>query len=110
MAANTTGKAVNGYCKLSTLFAEHPDFTCLRKFTHLGNELLLYKQAELCRIEKKIERFRKEEPDVFAKSWRSWNDEGTGDLLAEEKRVLFNDLDGKLRTYRKQAWVTNRQH
>jgi len=107
MAANMTGKVVDGYCKLSTLFAEYPDFTCLRKFAHLGNELLLYKQAELCRIEKKIERFRKEEPDVFAKSWQSWNDEGAGDLLAEEKRALFNDLDCKLRTYRKHSSMVN---
>lgn len=91
---------MEGYARLSSLFVQYPDLTCLRRFSQLSNELLLYKQAELCCLENKIAALREAEPLECATSWHKWQSDDTN-VVAKAKREKFVELDSKLRTYRK---------
>lgn len=93
-------ESMEGYTKLASLFSEFPDLACLRRFSKLNFELLLYKQAELNHLELEIRAFEKKESAESARKWNVWNAE-TPDAMALEKQRLFQKLDEKMRSYRK---------
>lgn len=98
---------MEGYAKLALLFNEFPELTCLRRFSEINTELLLYKQAELCHIEQDIKALRVDESKDSARQWKDWNLDATDDD-ALRKRKLFESLDVKLRLYRKHCYVEPR--
>lgn len=98
---------MEGYAKLALLFNEFPDLTCLRRFSEIHTELLLYKQAELCHIEQEIKALREDEPKDSARQWKKWNFD-TKDEDALKKQKLFESLDIKLQSYRVYCYVEPR--
>ena len=104
-----------GYGKFANLMGEFSELTIFRRFGALNAKLLLYRQAELVRLEddrKFIAQEDEKHADTkeFAKSWHKMH-EASSDCGADQQREKVHQIEEKLKIYCEfQAVIVYSQH
>jgi hypothetical protein len=100
----------DGYLALAEWISRDPDYETLifRRFDRLAARNLLNLQSELVVIEQKLDKLDEEARqgrDPELRCWETLEDnfedaQRPGHKAAQEKRQLFDKLDGKMKDYR----------
>lgn len=92
-----------GYGKFANLMGEFPELTIFRRFGALNAKLLLYRQAELVRLEDDLKFIAQEDEKhadtkEFGKSWHKMH-EASSEFGANQQREKVHQIEEKLKTY-----------
>lgn len=88
----------SNYRRLACLMGKHPSMAMFRTFSALQAQVVLFKQAELVHLERKIQGLiiplgaDADGNPNWAQSWTSFED-------SDERHLYFDKLTGKLKDY-----------
>lgn len=109
MMANTTAPLTEarsrGYAKIAERMSSQPGLTIVRRFNALNTLLLLYRQAELVKLESRLREQAAADAGAqglsqyFDRNWEILAEADANNQPSEQWRIITDEIEPKLESY-----------